>query len=431
MKISRFIHVLDQNRIWNSLTKEVMVIDNDLFDYINNNKNNDSLINIPEKLLNLKIVVSEEEEKELIKELITQTTDKYFQGLYLITSTQCNLDCDYCFYRASISGSLSEKKLMSVEIAKKAIDKFKKIVENNPKDNSYWQQVTFYGGEPMTNKKLLKEMLPYAKEMFDDKYSDIVINTNLTLLDNDIANILKDNKIIVQVSLDGNEKMHDLHRKTLDNSGTYKTVLNNAKKLIQMGVEVIPMITATNDNVDNFSEIVLEILESLELKDFCVNVLISGTYDVKKTYFSKLASELVRLKNILNNRNIYGFDFESEYDSIIGNIKGISRNSCGTTRKITVFPNGSVYSCQALQKLDINSMGMIDDNFVNNKNWELWKKRNKFSNEECLDCEVVASCGGGCALGSYNSTNSVYKTDYNQCQFNKELFKILKKEIKH
>ena len=122
------------------------------------------------------------------------------------------------------------------------------------------------------------------------------------------------------------------------------------------------------------------------------------------------------------------YSFVELYEMLLGNDKTIAKNSCGCTRKITVFPNGEVYSCQAMEKLDINKMGNIKTEFINNPNWELWKKRNKFYNEECLNCEVVASCGGGCATGSYNGTGSIYGIDYNQCHYTKNLFKHLLKE---
>lgn len=47
-------------------------------------------------------------------------------------------------------------------------------------------------------------------------------------------------------------------------------------------------------------------------------------------------------------------------------------------------------------------MGNLTDDFINSENWNYWRKRNKFLNENCLNCEVIGSCGGGCAMGSYN-----------------------------
>lgn len=426
-KISRFIHILNDTCLWDAIDKKIIEVDSNIVNYVKENNGKIGIKDIPPKLEELGIITTLEDEKELIEKLKHQTTDNQFQGLYLITSTSCNLDCDYCFYRCSISGSLKEKKLMSEYVAKKAVNGFKDIVKNNKTYDGYWQQITLYGGEPMTNKVLLKKIIPYIHDKFNDQYTDIVINTNLTLLDDDMIKVLKDNNVIVQVSLDGLSQIHDMHRKYLDGKGSYDIVMNNAKKLVENGVTVIPLITATDTNVDDFSNIVYEILNQLNTEEFYSNVIISGTFEVSKDYYDKLAKAMVDIYKKLLSKNGKS-DFTQLCESILGNNKDISKQSCGGTRKITVFPDGRVYACQALQKLDINSMGTIDTDYSNHPNYDLWRKRNRFNNEECLDCQIVGSCGGGCATGSYNSTGSIYGIDYNQCEYNKALYRVLTKK---
>lgn len=424
-KISRFIHVVDDNSVFNAINRKIINLDPESVEYIKENKNKIGIENYPNKIEIDNVITTVDEENKLIEELKNKTTDTQFQGLYLITTTSCNLDCDYCFYRCSISESLKHKEMMPFSVAKKAVDEFKKIVSNNIKDDEYWEQITLYGGEPMCNKELLRKIIPYIHDTFKEEYTDIVINTNLTLLDDEIIGILKENNVIVEVSIDGEKSIHDKHRKFIDGKGSYDIVINNAKKLISEGIKVIPMITATNDNVENYSNIVLEILDELGTDEFFTNVLITGTYDVKSDYYEKLAKSMVDLyRQVLSKKE--DCDFSKLCESILGNRKVIAKNSCGGTRKITVFPNGKVYACQALQKLDINDMGDLDSDFSHNSNYDLWRKRNRFNNEECLDCEIIGSCGGGCATGSYNSTGSIYGIDYNQCKYSKELYKVLK-----
>ena len=59
------------------------------------------------------------EEEKLIRLLANKTTDKQFQGLYLITTTNCNLNCDYCFYRSDISESLLKRSNMNYTVKDK------------------------------------------------------------------------------------------------------------------------------------------------------------------------------------------------------------------------------------------------------------------------------------------------------------------------
>lgn len=427
MRISRFIHIISQIELWDAINKNIIEVEPTLVSFIKENKDNFNIEEYPEILLKMGIVVKEEEELERIKKLAEQTTDKQFQSLYLITTTNCNLDCSYCFYRSSFSGSLKHRQNMSFEVAKNAIDKFFDIVSKNEITDNYWQQITFYGGEPLINKELLIQAIPYAREKFNDKFTSLVINTNLVLLDEEIIKMFKDNNVEVQVSLDGNKEQHDLNRKNIAGQGSYDIVIKNMKLLIENGIKVLPMITATDANINNFNETLWKIVEELNIDDYAVNILITNSFETNREYTLTLSKEMLKAyKKFGKKANDYSF--VELYEMLLGNDKTIAKNSCGCTRKITVFPNGEVYSCQAMEKLDINKMGNIKTEFINNPNWELWKKRNKFYNEECLNCEVVASCGGGCATGSYNGTGSIYGIDYNQCHYTKNLFKHLLKE---
>ena len=425
-KISRFIHVLNDTCLWDAIDKKTIELDSSLVDYVKKNKGKEIIEDIPKELEETKIVTTSQEEVDLIERLRTSITDTQFQGLYLITSTKCNLDCDYCFYRCSISGSLKEHQLMPFDIAKKAVDSFNGIVKDNKKYDGYWEQITLYGGEPMVNKPLLKKIIPYIRENINGDYTDIVINTNLTLLDDEMIQVLKDNDVIVQVSLDGPKDIHDKHRTFINGVGSYDIAMANAKKLRDNGVRVVPLITVTNDNVDGFANFVYGILDELNTEEFYSNVIITGSYEVSDDYFDKLAQSMVELyEKILSKQG--SCDFAQLCESILGKNKVIARQSCGATRKITVFPDGNVYACQALQKLDINSMGTLDSDFSRHPNYDLWKERNRFNNDECLDCKLIGSCGGGCATGSYNGTGSIYGIDSNQCKYNKALYKVLTK----
>ena len=231
MKISTFIQIYD-NRVWNALTKEFLKLSQDEIEFIKyyKDKQISSEIELPSNLLKQNIITTEESEKLLISNLKKITRDKQIQSLYLISSTACNLDCDYCFYRSSASNSLKHRQNMEYQIAKKALLDFKKIVESNIKDDYYWQQVTFYGGEPLLNKKMLYQAIPFTRELFDTS-TNLVINTNATLLEDEDINLFKNNNVEVQVSLDGDKDKHDLHRKTQYGEPTYQVVMDNIKKL--------------------------------------------------------------------------------------------------------------------------------------------------------------------------------------------------------
>lgn len=420
MKISTFIQIYG-DKIWNSLTKEFITLSYNDIEFIKKYKNIPIDVNVSSYLIDLGIVTTIEKEKKLIQQLKLLTTDTQFQSLYLIASTACNLDCDYCFYRSSASDSLKHRQNMDFSVAKKALLDFKKIVEANTRDKDYWQQITFYGGEPLLNKNMLYKAIPYVREHFE-KDTNLVINTNATLISKDDISLFKDNQVEVQVSLDGDRDKHDLHRKTQQGFPTYDIVMNNIKKLLDSGVKVLPMITATDDNVDNFSERLYKIVTELGIDDYAVNVLITNSFGISDEYTEKLATEMLKAYQQFGNI-ASDYAFVELYERLLGIDKTISKGACGSSRKITIFPDGKVYACQAMEKVQQNYMETINNDYLSTPNWDCWRNRSRFDNPECLSCGSVISCGGGCATGSYNINGSIYDIDKNNCEYTKKLFK--------
>ena len=310
---------------------------------------------------------------------------------------------------------------MSFDVAKEALLNFKRIVQGNVKKSDYWQQVTFYGGEPLLNKNMLYQAIPFARENFDED-TNLVINTNGVLIDKDDIKLFKDNSVEVQISLDGDKEKHDLHRKNQNGDPTYEIVINNMKKILESGVKVLPMITATDDNIDGFSDRIYSIVKELGIDDYAVNVLITNSFKVNDDYTDKLAREmLMAYRNFGNIASDYAF--VELYNRLLGIDKTLSKNSCGSSRKITVFPDGKVFACQALEKVQQNYMGTLSDDYIESPNWECWRSRSRFDNDECLKCPSIISCGGGCATGSYNMNGSIFDVDKNNCEYTKKLFK--------
>ncbi len=420
MKISIFIQVYN-NRVWDSLRKKFIDLPIEEIEYIKNHKNGEIINEAPKHLIDLGIITTKDKEEKLIKYLKSITTDSQFQSLFLIITTACNLDCDYCFYRSSSSHSLYHRQDMTFDTAKRALDDFQGITQKNIKNDAYWQQVTFYGGEPLLNKCLLYRAIPYARELFDSK-TNLVINTNAVLLAEKDVILFKENNVEVQVSLDGDREKHNLHRKTQDGQPTYDAVIAAIKRLLDRGVKVLPMITATDDNIDGFSETLYKIIKELGINDYAVNVLITNSFKTSDEYTEKLASEMLKAYREFGTV-ASDYAFVELYKRLIGEDKSVAKNSCGSSRKITVFPDGNVYACQALEKIGMNHMQTLDDKYLESENWSCWRDRSRFDNEECLNCSCVMSCGGGCATGSYNAHGSIYGIDDNNCEYTKRLFR--------
>lgn len=142
----------------------------------------------------------------------------------------CNLSCKYCFAQHEFENG----KKMSIETAFKAIDWFAKNWEDGK------AEILFFGGEPLLNFKLIKEIVEYSNDKFSDKlnYLSFGITTNGTVLSKEIIDFLCDNNFKVAVSIDAGNVAHDENRIAINNRSSYERILENIKLLSFRGIKV-------------------------------------------------------------------------------------------------------------------------------------------------------------------------------------------------
>ncbi|MEG1550825.1 MAG: 4Fe-4S cluster-binding domain-containing protein, partial [Oscillospiraceae bacterium] len=78
------------------------------------------------------------------------------KALCLHVAHTCNLNCSYCF--ASQGKYQGDRALMSFEVGKKALDF---LIENSGTRKNL--EVDFFGGEPLMNWEVVKELVGYAR----------------------------------------------------------------------------------------------------------------------------------------------------------------------------------------------------------------------------------------------------------------------------
>jgi uncharacterized protein len=154
----------------------------------------------------------------------------------------CNLDCVYCH----VGNLKKENKVMSYEVGRKVIDRTLELEESNRK-------IVFHGSEPLMNFDLIKKVVNYANEKTNT--IDFLIQTNGTLLNDEIIDYFEKNKINVGISLDGLKSHQDLNRSYIHGSSSYWNVIDGLEKVrnMQGGVSVISVVT--KHNVSDLSRI--------------------------------------------------------------------------------------------------------------------------------------------------------------------------------
>lgn len=143
------------------------------------------------------LMVTEENQKFYLDYLSAKKEKDGFNptSLTLMVSQECNLRCIYCYGNG---GEYNKRGLMNFEVAKQAVD----FLVKNSKSNDL--SVVFFGGEPLLNFTLMKQVVEYCNTISSKafKYS---ITTNGLLINPEVENFLLENKFTIQISMDGVE----------------------------------------------------------------------------------------------------------------------------------------------------------------------------------------------------------------------------------
>ena len=132
-------------------------------------------------------------------------------------ASRCNLDCDYCYeYHSGDETWRDMPKLMS----QTTVEYLAYRVAEHCREHSLKEVfITFHGGEPTLAgpKRLERYIEAFLKEAGVDFSIVFTMQTNATLVTDELCDLIKRRKIQVSVSIDGAKQHNDLHR--LDHRG--------------------------------------------------------------------------------------------------------------------------------------------------------------------------------------------------------------------
>ncbi|MEK3788867.1 radical SAM protein [Paenibacillus sp. FSL K6-1230] len=150
------------------------------------------------------------------------------EQVILELTEKCNLRCKYCIYHEQNDQfrnfSMND---MSWDVAQKALDYISHHVGEE-------LALTFYGGEPLINFKLMRKCIEYSQAIMSSTRISVSFTTNLTLLSDEIIDFLTSlDKCSILCSLDGPQHIQDFYRVTVDGRGSYDKAIEKMKKLAQ------------------------------------------------------------------------------------------------------------------------------------------------------------------------------------------------------
>ena len=352
---------------------------------------------------------------------LKEKTRGVVKALCLHIAHTCNLNCSYCF--ASQGKYHGERAVMDLETGKRALDF---LIENSGTRRNL--EVDFFGGEPLLNFEVVKQLVMYAREIEGkhNKNFRFTLTTNGMLIDDDVIDFANREMSNVVLSLDGRREIHDRFRVDYAGNGSFDKIVPKFQKLVQArgGKNYYMRGTFTHANPDFLEDI--KVMLDLGFNELSMEPVVCAPGDEAELTPSDMEivkDQYEKLAELMLERHKEGrpFTFYHYMIDLTGGPCIYKRISgCGSgTEYMAVTPWGDLYPCHQFVGEEKYKLGNIFDGITNLEAQKEFADCNVYAREECRNCWARLYCSGGCAANAYHATGSVSGVYKSGC----ELFK--------
>ena len=340
---------------------------------------------------------------------LKQKTAGVVKALCLHVAHTCNLNCSYCF--ASQGNYHGDRAVMSYEVGKQALDF---LMENSGTRRNL--EVDFFGGEPLMNFQVVKDLVAYARSVEKEKGKNFrfTLTTNGVLVDDDVIEWANKECSNVVLSLDGRKEIHDRFRVDHAGNGSWEKIVPKFQKFVEArgGKEYYMRGTFTHANPDFLKDI--QTMLDLGFNELSMEPVVCAEGDpsaLTKEDMSIVMDQYEKLAQLMLERDKAGkpFTFYHYMIDLSGGPCIYKRISgCGSgTEYMAVTPWGDLYPCHQFVGEERFKLGDIWNGVSNTEVQNEFASCNVYAHPECRDCWARLYCSGGCAANAYHATGSV------------------------
>lgn len=416
------IHVVDDIG-YDVIALLVETASENVLEYLSNSVSENAIINqlegryqreeIKEAINDIKELVEDEAlfTKDIYEDYIMDFKKRktVVKALCLHIAHDCNLACKYCF--AEEGEYHGKRDIMSYEVGKQALDFL--IANSGNRKNL---EVDFFGGEPLMNWQVVKDLVIYGREQekIHDKKFRFTLTTNGVLLNDEIIEFANKEMSNIVLSVDGRKEIHNYMRPFRNGKGSYDLIIPKFIKTAESRNQTNYYVrgTFTHHNLD-FSKDVLH-LADLGFKQISVEPVVAEDkeeYAIKKEdipqifeEYDKLAKEIIQREKDGKGFNFFHFMIDLEGGPCVA--KRLS--GCGSgTEYLAVTPWGDLYPCHQFVGEEEFLMGNVYEGVKNTKIRDEFKLCNVYAKDKCKNCFAKFYCSGGCAANSHKFHGSI------------------------
>ena len=331
------------------------------------------------------------------------------KALCLHVAHTCNLNCSYCF--ASQGKYNGERAVMTFEVGKQALDF---LVANSGSRHNL--EVDFFGGEPLMNFRVVKDLVAYARSIEKDAHKNFrfTLTTNGMLIDDDVIDFCNREMSNVVLSLDGRKEVHDRFRVDYAGNGSWERIVPKFQKLVAArgGKNYYMRGTFTHNNPDFLADI-RQMLD-LGFTELSMEPVVCAPDDpsaLTEEDRKLVMQQYEELAELMLERDREGrpFTFYHYMLDLTGGPCIYKRISgCGSgTEYMAVTPWGDLYPCHQFVGDEKFKLGDIWNGLDNPEVQGEFAACNVYQKPACRDCWARLYCSGGCAANAYHATGAI------------------------
>ena len=354
---------------------------------------------------------SEDSYKDLAPEL--KNRSDVIKAMCLLVAHTCNLNCSYCF--ASQGKFHGKSGLMDFETGKRALDF---LVEHSGTRRNL--EVDFFGGEPLVNFEVCKQLVAYARSIEKEKNKNFrfTLTTNGVNVNDEVIAWANKECYNVVLSLDGRREVNDRFRVDANGNGSYDRIVPNFQKFVKARGDKNYYMrgTFTHYNTD-FTKDIFHMADDLGFDQLSMEPVVADpsspsalTEEDLPVLFDQyeiLAKDMVRREREGHPIVFYHYMINLEHGPCI--YKRIS--GCGSgTEYVAVTAWGDLYPCHQFVGDADYKLGDIWHGITNTALRDEFKKCNVYARPDCQNCWAKLYCSGGCAANAYHATGDIHGT---------------------
>jgi len=336
----------------------------------------------------------------------------------LNVNTGCNLSCTYCYKEDLTTPAKGER--MEFDTAARSVDLLLQEAKGRDSVN-----VVFFGGEPLTNLPLIRQVVAYAEARGRETgvRMDFSLTTNGVLLTEEIVDWLDAHRFGITISMDGPKPLHDRNRRTVGGKGSYDVVAAKARMLLSRyrsrpaGARVtltagVTDVVAIHDHLKTdlgFFEVGFSPVTSGAMSAFNL------TGDELATVFDNMKT--LGLAYVEAAKRGVNTGFSNMHQLMTDLTEGTTKSlPCGAgLGMLAVDKEGDLHLCHRFTGSSQPTYGNVDDGIAKDSLGSFLEGMANRTGTDCETCWIRKLCAGGCYHESYARYADPAHPTYHYC----------------